>query len=323
MIKGKRFSTEGYSARTIAEYMADQLWPLLTGQKGFFSTRIAYCKHIRSGKKMQKHIYVTQPYRDIRRSDDQAKLLVDSTNAFAPRWNYDAQDPLILYSEIGKANIRLMSVSLDKKRKLVANLEGMTTSASFSKDGKKVVYCSADGSLHGNSNIFLYHFDPHNSKPMVYQITNNQANNVSPILCDNGDIIFCTDAGSKNPYICCYKADTGIIERITFDGYASSPAYCAQSKMIAYSRNCNGVMQIFVYDCVAKTHAQITFDNAHKEQSSWSPCGNYLAFTQDDGKTTRIAVHHIISGERVFLTSADERCSYPTWSPAYDKPMVV
>jgi TolB protein len=323
MIKGKRFAIKEYTPRIIAEHVADQVWPILTGQGGFFSTRIAYCKEKRSkGKKLEKHIYVTAPYVDCERCAEQSQLMVEHSNAFAPRWNSDAHQPMILYSEITPSNVRLMSVALDKKRKIVANLDGFVARPSFSPDGKKVVYCSCDGTPGSKSNIYLYQLDE-NGCPVLERITHNNGQNISPMLCDSGDIVFCSDAGSKQPYICYYHAAMKEFERITPDGYCSSPSYCAATKKIAYSKMCNGVAQLFSYDLITKQHTQLTFDVGNKEESCWSPCGNYLAFTVNSGASSRIAVHHLVSNERIYVTNPQDRCCYPSWSPLYSSPIIL
>jgi TolB protein len=322
MVKGKRCALALYGTRTVAEHVADELWPLLTGQPGFFSTRIAYCKLVKQGKRMVKHIYVTAPYFDIVHSDGQARLLVGHTNAFAPRWNHDKQDPMVLYCQIGACNVRLMAVSFDNRTKLVANLDGMTTCPSFSPDGKTVVYCAANGTIGSNAHIYLYSTDG-DGEPFLQQITTNDGNNVSPTLCPTGDIVFCSDFEGKQPAIYCYRAASQTMERITADGYCTAPAYCAANHCISYSRLCGGINQLWMYDPVGKKHQQLTFDAGDKKESSWSPCGNYLVFAHDTGVHSRIAVHHMMSNERIYLTAKDELCSYPNWSPVYQKPIPI
>lgn len=322
MIKGKRFVVKEYPKNIVAEHLADQVWPLLTGQPGFFSTRIAYCKEVRKNKKIQKSIYITAPYIDTG-VVKQSFPLVQQGNVFAPRWNCDSNQPMILYSEITNCNVRLMGMSFEKKRKLITNLDGFTMGASFSPDGKKVAYCACDGTIKGKSQIYVYEFDELQQRPVLHQITQNEGHNVSPNWCTNNDLVFCSDAGSKQPYICYYHADTKQIEKITIDGYCASPSYCAAHQKIVYSRACAGVMQLFVYDLKTKQHAQITFDAGDKEESCWSPCGNYVAFAYSNGASNRIAVHHLITSERIYLTDAREQCCYPAWSPLYEKPIVL
>ncbi len=324
MIKGKRFVIKEYPNQIVAEHLADQLWPFLTGQPGFFSTRIAYCKERRTkNKKVQKSIYITAPYIDTERVVEQSFPLVEHGNVFAPRWNSDSNQPMILYSEITNCNVRLMGMSLEKKRKLIANLDGFTMGASFSPDGKKVAYCACDGTIRSKSQIYVYEFDEVQQRPILRQITHNNGHNVSPNWCNNNDLVFCSDADSKQPYICYYHADTKELEKITADGYCASPSYCAVNQKIVYSRACSGVMQLFAYDLKTKQHAQITFDAGNKEESCWSPCGNYVAFAYSNGNSNRIAVHHLVTNERIYLTDTHENCCYPAWSPLYEKPIMV
>jgi tol-pal system beta propeller repeat protein TolB len=323
MVSGKKFSQVNVPLKVRAEYLSDQLWPILTGQEGYFSSRIAYCKEIREpGKKTQKHICLVPPYADP--SSEYYPLfsesLVSKGRTFAPRWNKDLTHPLILYSEGTPSNVRLMSISLNKQRKLVSNFEGLNILPSYSADGNKVVYCL---SRNGKSQLYLYELDSVTHEPVLKQITQNNGNNFSPVLRDNGDIVFCSDFQGKSPQICYYHAFTQQVEVLTKDGYCTSPSICEKMSKIAYSKFIDGAMQIFLYDLKEKTHQQVTFDVGNKEECTWSPCGNYVAYVVDTGGASRIAVMNLLTDERSYITPASERCSYPSWSPKCNVPLIV
>lgn len=323
MVCGKKANKQNIPLCNRAEYLANQLWPVLTGQEGFFGTRIAFCKEVRDlGKREYKHICLVSPYAD---PDAESytffqHALVTEGRTFAPRWNKDAANPLLLYSESTMSNVRLMSVNLEKQRKLVSNFEGLNMLPSFSSDGNKVVYCL---SRNGKSQLYLYECDQISQKPELKQITQNNGNNFSPVLRDNGDIIFCSDFQGKSPQVCYYHAFTQQTEVLTADGYSTCPSFSEAKNKIAYSKFIDGAMQIFLYDMHNKSHEQLTFDKCNKEECTWSPCGNYLAFVTDNGHTSRIAIINILTKERSFITSAKERCSYPCWSPDFKVPLVV
>lgn len=322
MVKGQRFVRENYSPRFQAEHLADELWPTLTGQAGFFSTRIAFCKEV-PNKKVRgfKQIGLVCPYANPatqKYADFQDRLM--HGKLFAPRWNNDLSNPLLLYSESTLSNVRLMSIDLQRKRKIVSNFEGLNVLPTFSTDGKKVVYCL---SRNGKSQLYLYEFDAQNKKAFLKRLTRNEGNNISPVLCDNGDIVFCSDSNSRGPQICYYHADTNMIDKLTSGGYCACPSLCAKTNALAYCKSVNGIMQVFLYNMQTKKHEQVTFDNGNKEECTWSPCGTYLAFTVDGGNTSRIAVLNLLTKERVFITPANERCTYPSWSPRYQVPLIV
>lgn len=314
LIKGKRWTFSSYPLGYQAEYLADELWPILTGQEGFFSTRIAYCKDVLTAKnKIQKQLIMRPAY-----YTEEQKTLI-SGNIFAPRWNKDLNNPLLLYSEGTLSNVRLMSIDMNAKRKIVLNLEGLNAFASFSTDSSKVACVSCD---RGKSNIFLYEKNP-NAFGLSFKKITEGGNNSSPTLLDNGDIVFCSDFETKEPHIYYYHAVDSSIERLTTNGYCSSPCYCPKKHQIVYSKYCKGIMQLFVYDISTKTHQQLTDDSGNKEEASWSPCGNYLAYSADFGQTSRIVLLNLITKEHSFLTSAQERCCYPTWSGKYAQPLIL
>ena len=121
MLAGKNYQKRGKDFGQWAHHIADAIWPVVTGQPGPFSTKIAYCKEVRSpGKKVLKHIYIA----DFDGSNE--RLLVDtSTVNIAPRWNRDPDNPLLFYSEHTNKNVRLVMVDMHGRRKVVANFDGI------------------------------------------------------------------------------------------------------------------------------------------------------------------------------------------------------
>lgn len=93
------------------------------------------------------------------------QLLVKTpTINIAPRWNADTSNPLLFYSEYTNTNVRLMVVDMKGRRRPVINADGVTMLPSFTKDGKKVVYCSS----RGNGNCQLYYYKKNILKRIAY-----------------------------------------------------------------------------------------------------------------------------------------------------------
>lgn len=312
MIKGKRFENNELTLSLSAEHIANEIWLLLTGQEGFFSSRIAFCKEIVAKGKRKKQLYITVPYAHHENVRDHEVLMVDNAQIFAPRWNNDAANPLLLYSESTPSNVRLMATTMQRRKRIISNLEGVNMLPSYNTSGREVVCCF---SVSGISQLYRLGFDPMLKKDYIKQLTFNTGNNISPTLCDNGDIIFCSDYQGHGPQIYYYHADTQDIDPLTHGGYCTTPSYNKKNNYLAYSKLCDGVMQIFICNLAKKEHQQITFDKGDKEECTWSPCGNYLAFSVDTGKTSRIAIHSMLTTERLYITAEHDKCSYPAWSP--------
>lgn len=314
MLKGSKSQKRGMVLRGWAHNVSDGLWTALTGQDGFFSTKIAYCKEVPvKRKKRVNHVYVA----DYDGSNEQLLVSTPTVNV-APRWNRDSKNPLLFYSEYTNSNVRLVAVSMHKKRKIASDYDGINMLPAFSCDGKQVVYCASRGK--GSSQLYCY-----DHKSELKKITNNQGNNVSPTFSDDGSKIFyCSDYLTGTPQIFCYDMVRNQQVRLTKDGYCASPSFCGKQNRLAYSKIVNGTMQLFVYDIGTREHTQLTFDAGHKEESSWSPCGNYLLFSIEKGAKSRIAMLNLLSNDIKYVTPENALCAYPSWSGAYDEfPVVV
>ena len=312
MLKGEKYTKRGSVTRGWAHNVADSIWPVITGEPGFFSTKIAYCKDVRQPKKRKvKHVCVA----DYDGSNEQVLVNAPTVN-IAPRWNNDTNNPLLFYSDYTNSNVRLIAVNMKKQRKIASNFDGINMLPAFSDDGKRVVYCASKGK--GNCQLYFY------ENSQVKQITKNNGNNVSPTFAGNKNkILFCSDFQTGLPQVYCYDIKTQDLERVTDGGYCASPCYCQSNEKLVYSKKINGVMQLVVYDSAKKEHAQVTFDDGHKEECSWSPCGNFLLYSVEKGAKSRIAQLNVATREARYLTPESTMCTYPAWSPMYDQFITV
>ncbi len=312
MVKGNRVTYNAKKMNTSVHVCADVIWKELTGQEGIFSTVIAYCKQIRGGKQQIRHVYTIHP------SAKKPTCLVGTkSNKLALRWHPSSQKPMLFYSEHTPVNVRLVSIPFltdydESSLKVVANFNGLNMQPSFASDGKRTVMCT---SYLGSSQLYYGVIDKQEKHWQFRRITFNNGNNIAPILRDNGNIIFCSDFEFHRPQIYYYRADTRLIERITSGSYSASPAWCEKKGTLAYVKNVEGMMQVFLYNMQTKTHIQLTSDATHKEEPTWSPEGTYIAYSVACGPWNRIAVRNLITDEQFYLTGSKEYCCYPAWSP--------
>ena len=313
MLAGKRYHTQGSVVRGWGHAIADAVWPILTGHLGFFSSKLAFCQDTRSAK---GHRTTQVCIADFDGSHVQAIVETPTINV-APRWNNDPQNPLLFYSEYTNQNVRLMVVDTNKRLRVTSNFDGINMLPTFSADGKRAVYCASRGT--GVCHLYLY--DNNNFK----KITDNNGNNVSPTLsADGSTVYFCSDFQTGYPQIYSYGIKTEKFQRYTQGGYCASPHYTSVGNKIVYCKIVKGVTQLFVCDCGTMTHTQLTHDNGHKEECAWSPCGNYIVFSHQQGNRSVIALLNLLTHERKTLVDTPAASSYPTWSPRYQKyPVVV
>ncbi len=306
MQRGKKITVQNQpEIQKKAHHVADTIWALLTGQPGIFSTNISYCMERKVNGHVLSDIYYKTP------TSIEPHCLVRGGKLLAPRWNNNNQNPLLLYSEVTPTNIRLMATNLDGKRYMVSNFDGLTMLPSVSNNGEYIAYCAT---YKGTSQIYCSMRDPKTNRKISYRKTHNAGNNTSPTVCNNGDIIFCSDFEMKTPQIYYLHGDTDVLDRITNGGYCACPHFCQKNNKIVYCKLVEGYMQLFTYDMHNKHHTQITFSKENKDECCWSPCGNYVICSVDKPKGSRIALLNMTTQEQLLITPEGSSCLYPSWS---------
>jgi TolB protein len=299
MLKGKHMLKRGVDARMWAHELADMLWPLLTGQEGLFSTKIAYCKEVKRGKKRPYKYLCVADY------DGSNEVVRVPTIVVAPRWG---KNGLLFFSECTNVNIRLMYVDIDGSRHVASNFDGLNMLPSFSQDGKISVFCAS----RGEGNCQLYYCAP----GILKKLTHNQGNNVSPTLtADASKVYFCSDYKSGYPGIYVLDIQSGKTEELIKSGMC--PSFSAKSNKLAYLKKVKGTVQVFSYALDSGVSEQLTKDSGDKDECCWSSCGNYIYYSVCQGYKSRIVVMNALSREQKWVTSAQSICTYPAASPIF------
>jgi|SaaInlLV_10m_DNA_2_1039722.scaffolds.fasta_scaffold00131_54 tol-pal system beta propeller repeat protein TolB len=309
------FSNEFDLAKNIVvqgHEIAEEILFKLTGEKGVCTSSLAYCKM----QALRHKIICVSDY-----SCNKSMVVVPTKRVnIAPSWH--TQKPLLFYSQLTKVNNRLMSIDLrNNQKKVVCSYNGLNMQPSFSEDGSKVVLCLSGG--RGNSELYLYDnaICKQMKRRVFKQLTGNGANNVSPCLLPNGDILFCSDYNSGYPQIYYLNNKNKTMRRLTGGhGYCAAPSYCLKTNKVIYTRPVNGTFQLFVLsldDINSVKEQQITFGSGNKHEPSWSACGQYAVFSLDVEQKGRlipqIAVLNFRSGKIRVLTHSKEPKSFPRW----------
>ncbi len=307
IIKGKKIACTSHNIVLAAHTIAHQVWYELRSEPSIFTTKIAYCVSVPQVVKKNKrythvkHIYISDY------DGGNPQLLVDTpTINMAPRWGMKSKKPVLFYSEHTADNVRLMKVDLHGIRTMVLNKKGGIMLPSFATHGRSVAYNVA-------GDIVCKKIDTTGKR--ITTVISNKGNNLSSNLLDNDDIIFCSDFETGHPHIYYYHAQTHTTERLTQSGYCTSPAYCSKSNCVVYAKLVHGVSQLYMYNLTEKKHEQLTFDKGNKDEPSFSPCGNFIVFAVENANSSRIAVMHLATRKRDYITLPSLCASYPTWSP--------
>ena len=101
---------------------------------------------------------------------------------------------------------------------------------------------------------------------------------------------------------------------LTDGGFCTSPVYNKTNNKIAFIKLIEGRGQIMCYDFKTNSIKQITNDSMHKEECSWSPCGNYLLFSIEEKNRKQLAIHSMLTKKHTIITDKTSSITYPCWS---------
>ncbi len=302
-VAGQHYATDLSNSRRVAHIVADAVFTRITGEKGFFDSRVVYVDETGSAEQRRKRLAI------IDQDGGNIHYLTHGDNlVVTPRFSPTAQQ--VAYMSFGDAepDVTLLNVETGAKQR-VGNFPGMTFSPRFSPDGRKIVMSLSEGT---NSN--LYAMSIGGSDPQ--QLTNDSSIDTSPCYSpDGGQIVFESDrGGTQQIYI--MGAGGGGAKRISFgDGRYSTPVWSPKGDYIAFTKQAGGQFAIGIMKPDGSGEKIIT-QGFHNEGPTWAPNGLYLMFFRDagNGATSKIFMTDLF-GRGEFPVPTPGGASDPAWGP--------
>ncbi len=299
---GKSFTTTKNNWRRIAHVVADAIYERLTGDKGYFNTRVVYVSETgRATRRIKRLAMMDQ-------DGENHKFLTDGRNlVLTPRFSPNMQK--ITYLEFVGNSPRVYMLDLDtNRRQVLGNFPGMTFAPVFSPDSSKVLLSYAN---HGSTNIYEMNIKTRKTRQITYGSAISTSPSYSP---DGSKIVFNSDRGG-NQQLYVMNADGSDVERISFGkGRYATPVWSPRGDYIAFTKIVNGAFYIGVM-YPDGTGERILADGYLVEGPTWSPNGRVLMyFRQDRGSPVRLYSIDLTGyNERRIVTPAE--ASDPAWSP--------
>jgi TolB protein len=254
--------------RLAAHRIADVIYEKLTGEKGVFSTRIAYVTKAAN----RYNLWVADSD-----GENAQSALASSEPIISPAWSADGGRLAYVSFESRKPVVYVHEVASGKRR-LIANFRGSNSAPAWSPDGRMLaVTLSRDGGSQ------LYTIDSNGGEPR--RLTQSAGIDTEPLFAPDGrSIYFVSDRGGA-PQIYRMPASGGNPERVTFTGgYNISPALSPDGRTLAYISRINGVFKLQVMELGSGTVHSIT-DTSADESPSFAPNGRLIVYaTRQNGQ---------------------------------------
>lgn len=303
--EGLQFAGTVGGWRRMAHKVSDAAYSRITGEGGYFDSRVVYVAEQGPKDNRQKRLAIM----DYDGANTQF-LTDSSTIVLAPRFSPTGDRVLYTSYESGFPRINLLDVGSVSKRQVQTAEGEMAFSPRFSKDGSRVVYSIANG---GNTDLYISDLNSGASTRLTNAPSIETAPSFSP---DGSQIVFESDrSGGSQIYI--MSAGGGEPQRVSFGaGRYGTPVWSPRGDLIAFTNQEGGQFHIGVMRTDGSEERILT-TSFLDEGPTWSPNGRVLMFsreTQGAGGTS--ALYSVdISGRNLKPVPVQGGASDAAWGP--------
>jgi TolB protein len=302
-LAGFAYTTTRQNWRRIAHIIADQIYKRITGEDGYFDTRIVYIAESGPARKRVKRLALMD------QDGANHQYLTDgSALVLTPRFSPSAQEITYLSYASGTPRVYLFNIDTGRQES-IGDFPGMTFAPRFSPDGSRVVLSRSEN---GTTNIFVLDLRGRRAT----RLTDGNSIDTTPCYSPDGSkIVFNSDrGGSQQLYV--MSADGGGARRISFgSGKYGTPVWSPRGDLIAFTKIEGGSFYIGVMRPDGSGERLLTQDFL-VEGPTWAPNGRVLMYFRQgrSGSSTRLFTIDLTgSNQREVATPGD--ASDPAWSP--------
>jgi len=301
---GLQFFTSPNNWRRISHLVSDAIYERLTGETGYFDTRIVYVAE--SGPKNRRIKKLAIMDQD---GFSQSELTSGQALALTPRFSPTAQEITYLSYYRNRPRVYLLNIETGQQE-VVGDFPGMTFAPRFSPDGQKIVMSLE---RNGNSNIYTMDLRTRETR----RLTQSLAIDTAPCYSPGGErIVFESDRmGTQQLYV--MNADGTNVRRISRgEGRYATPVWSPRGDLIAFTKTLKGRFLIGVMKTDGSGERILT-EGYHNEGPAWSPNGRVLVFFREtegaEGGPSLWSVD--VTGYNERPLKAPGFASDPAWSP--------
>tara|TARA_B110000240_G_scaffold58863_1_gene66956 strand:- start:6 stop:1307 length:1302 start_codon:yes stop_codon:yes gene_type:complete len=305
---GLRLSVDSNSWRRVAHIISDEIFQRLSGDTGYFDTRIVYVAESGLQNERIKRLAIMD------QDGENHQYLTDgSFLVLTPRFSPTSQE--ITYLAYYKNEPRVYIFNLETgQQELLGSFPGMTFAPRFAPSGDKIIMSLAE---RGVTDIYEMNLNTQE----VRRLTNSSSIDTSPSYSpDSSKIVFNSDrGGTQQLYI--MDKNGAKVKRISYgEGRYATPVWAPKGKLIAFTKMFKNKFYIGVM-APDGSGERLLAEGYLVEGPTWAPNGRVLMYFKqdapvDNGKSSNVNLYKVdITGfrEERILTPSDG--SDPAWSP--------
>lgn len=301
-LTGFSYTTTPDNWRRIAHRISDQIYEHLTGERGYFDTRIVFVSESGPRTRRSKRLMIMD-------QDGANPFYLTGADALVltPRFSPSTQMITYMSFETGAPRVFLYNLETNR-REVLGDFPGMTFSPRFSPNGTGVVFTL---DINGNSEIFAMDLRSRSRR----RLTNHAAIDTSPSYAPDGSqIVFNSDRGGS-PQLYVMSSDGSGQRRISFgEGRYSTPVWSPRGDLIAFTRQSGGRFAIGVMRPDGSGERILT-ESYLDEAPTWSPNGRVIMFFREGrGEGARLWSVDL-TGRNLRQIPTQTDASDPAWSP--------
>ena len=303
VVRNTDLGGEGYvvpqgDLRLAAHKIADYIYEKLTGEKGVFSTRLAYVT--RAGSRYT--LWVSDAD-----GENAQPALLSVESIISPAWSPNGRSLAYVSFEARKPVIYVHDVSTGKRR-MVANFHGSNSAPAWSPDGRQL---AATLSLAGGSQLYLINMG--GGTPQ--RITQSSSIDTEPCFSPDGQQIYFVSDRGGTPQIYRMPAGGGNAQRVTFDGnYNVSPSISPDGHWLAYIARNGDSFRLRVMDMSSGQSSNLT-DTNDDASPSFAPNSRLIVYATRQGGRESLMTTTVDGKIKARLASPAGDIREPAWGP--------
>ena len=306
-VVGMSFRTTPENWRRLGHLVADAIYERLTGEKGYFDTRVVFISE--SGPKIKRRYRLSIMDQD---GANPSFLTQGDFIVLSPRFSPTMQAITYMSYERNTPSVFVLDLQTGQ-REVIGQYAGMTFAPRFAPDGHRVIF-----SYSNNNNIDVYVVDLRSRRPV--RLTSDPGIDTSPSFAPDGSrVVFNSDRGGS-PQLYVMNADGSGQQRISFgQGRYTTPVWSPRGDLIAFTRQSGQSFSIGVVRPDGQGERILTTSFAD-EGPTWSPNGRVILFTRTTpgrgGAGGNSSIWSVdLTGQNLRRVITPGEASDPAWSP--------